>query len=42
MSENAVHDWKMIDLRGVDWTESSNRTPSGIRESMLHFNEATM
>jgi HK97 family phage portal protein len=31
MSENAVHDWKMIDLRGVDWTEGSNRTPSGIR-----------
>ena len=30
--ENAVADFKMFDLRGIDWTEvSSNRTPSGIR-----------
>jgi HK97 family phage portal protein len=32
MSENALADFRMIDLRGIDWTEvSSSRTPSGIR-----------
>lgn len=32
MSEHAVADFKMIDLRGVDWAESGgNRTPSGVR-----------
>ena len=32
MNENAVADYKMFDLRGIEWTESSSsRTPSGIR-----------
>ena len=32
MSENALADYRMVDLRGIDWTEvSSNRTPSGVR-----------
>ena len=32
MSENAVADFKMIDLRGIEWHEDSgSRTPSGIR-----------
>jgi HK97 family phage portal protein len=32
MSENAAADWKMIDLRGIEWHEDSgSRTPSGIR-----------
>lgn len=31
MSELATQDWKMIDLRGMEWTEGSNRTPSGVR-----------
>lgn len=32
MSENALADFRMVDLRGIDWTEvNSNRTPSGIR-----------
>lgn len=31
MSENAAADFKMLDLRGIDWTESGNRTPSGVR-----------
>jgi HK97 family phage portal protein len=32
MSENAAADFKMFDLRGIDWPEvSSSRTPSGIR-----------
>jgi HK97 family phage portal protein len=32
MSENAAADFKMFDLRGIDWTESSGtRTPAGIR-----------
>lgn len=32
MSENAIADYKMIDLRGVDWAEAGgNRTPSGVR-----------
>jgi HK97 family phage portal protein len=32
MSENAAADFKMYDLRGIDWPEvSSSRTPSGIR-----------
>ncbi len=32
MSENAAADFKMIDLRGIDWPEvSPSRTPSGIR-----------
>ena len=32
MSENAAADFKMLDLRGIDWTESSGtRTPAGIR-----------
>ena len=31
-TENAVADFKMFDLRGIEWTESSSsRTPSGIR-----------
>ena len=31
-TENAVPDFKMFDLRGIDWTDGgSNRTPSGIR-----------
>ena len=32
MSENAAADFRMFDLRGIDWTEGgSTRTPSGIR-----------
>jgi HK97 family phage portal protein len=32
MSENAAADWKMIDLRGIEWHgDGGNRTPSGIR-----------
>jgi HK97 family phage portal protein len=32
MSENAAADFRMFDLRGIDWPEvSSSRTPSGIR-----------
>ena len=31
MSETASQDFRMIDLRGIDWTESGNRTPSGVR-----------
>ena len=32
MSENPLADYRMVDLRGIDWTEvSSNRTPSGVR-----------
>ena len=32
MSENAAADYKMFDLRGIDWPEvSPSRTPSGIR-----------
>ena len=32
MSENAVADYKMIDLRGIEWHgDGGNRTPSGIR-----------
>jgi HK97 family phage portal protein len=32
MSENAVADFKMIDLRGIEWHEDGgSRTPSGIR-----------
>ena len=32
MSENAAADYKMFDLRGIDWPEvNANRTPSGIR-----------
>ena len=31
MSETATQDFRMIDLRGIDWTESGSRTPSGIR-----------
>jgi HK97 family phage portal protein len=32
MNENAVADYKMFDLRGIDWPEvSSSRTPSGVR-----------
>ncbi len=32
MSENAAADFKMFDLRGIDWPEvSPTRTPSGIR-----------
>ena len=32
MTENALADYRMFDLRGIDWPEvSSSRTPSGIR-----------
>ena len=32
MTENALADYRMVDLRGIDWTEgSSGRTPSGVR-----------
>jgi HK97 family phage portal protein len=32
MNEHAAADFKMFDLRGIEWTESSSsRTPSGIR-----------
>jgi HK97 family phage portal protein len=32
MSENATADYKMVDLRGVDWTDlATSRTASGIR-----------
>ena len=32
MSENAIADFRMVDLRGVDWaSEGSARTPAGIR-----------
>jgi HK97 family phage portal protein len=32
MSENAAADWKMIDLRGIEWHgDGGSRTPSGIR-----------
>lgn len=32
MTENALADFRMVDLRGIDWAEGgSNRTPSGIR-----------
>jgi HK97 family phage portal protein len=32
MNENAVADYKMFDLRGIDWPEvSPSRTPSGVR-----------
>ena len=30
-TELSVPDFKMFDLRGIDWTESGNRTPSGVR-----------
>lgn len=31
MSESAVTDFKMFDLRGVDWAEGGSRSPSGVR-----------
>ena len=33
MSENSIADFRMVDLRGIEWRDSwtSNRTPSGIR-----------
>ena len=33
MSENSLADFRMVDLRGIEWGDSwtSNRTPSGIR-----------
>ena len=32
MSENAAADFKMLDLRGIEWHgDGGNRTPSGIR-----------
>ena len=31
MSEIATSDFKMFDLRGVEWPEASNRSLSGVR-----------
>jgi HK97 family phage portal protein len=31
MNESAIADFKMFDLRGVDWPEASNRALSGVR-----------
>jgi HK97 family phage portal protein len=30
-TENALADYRMVDLRGIDWTGVGSRTPSGIR-----------
>jgi len=31
MSTTDLSDYRMYDLRGIDWSASGNRTPSGIR-----------